>query len=61
MFPGPGQESRGLEIVRAILEYGPRNERWQQREIVKLFKPVCYQTGERQFNTPVTGALSGTG
>lgn len=42
-----------LEIVRAILEYGPRNERWQQREIVKLFQPVCYQTGKCEFNSPI--------
>ena len=42
-----------LEIVRAILEYGPRNERWQQREIVKLFQPVCYQTGKCEFDSPI--------
>lgn len=42
-----------LEIVKAILQYGPRNERWQQREIVKLFQPVCYQTGKCEFNSPI--------
>lgn len=42
-----------LEIVKAILQYGPRNERWQQREIVRLFQPVCYQTGKCEFNSPI--------
>lgn len=40
------------EIVKAILTYGPESERWQQREIVKLFKPVCYQTGKCEFMAP---------
>jgi len=38
-----------IEIVRAILAYGPEHERWQQREIVKLFRPICYQTGKCEF------------
>lgn len=42
-----------LEIVGAILNYGPDEERWQQREIVSLFKPVCYQTGKCEFNSPI--------
>jgi flavin-dependent thymidylate synthase len=37
------------QMVRAILTYGPESERWQQREIVKLFKPVCYATGKCEF------------
>jgi flavin-dependent thymidylate synthase len=37
------------EMVKAILTYGPESERWQQREIVKLFKPVCYATGKCEF------------
>jgi flavin-dependent thymidylate synthase len=36
-------------IIQAILDYGPNSEHWQQREIVKIFKPVCYQTGRCQF------------
>jgi flavin-dependent thymidylate synthase len=40
------------EIVRAILAYGPDEERWQQREIVKLFRPVCYATGKCEFMGP---------
>lgn len=36
-------------IVQAILEYGPEEDRWQQREIVKLFRPVCYATGKCEF------------
>lgn len=36
-------------IINAILNYGPFSERWQQRAIVKLFKPVCYQTGRCEF------------
>jgi flavin-dependent thymidylate synthase len=38
------------EMIRAIREYGPPQNRWQQREIVGLFKPVCYQTGKCEFN-----------
>lgn len=38
------------EIIRAVREYGPENDRWQQREIVRLFKPVCYQTGSCGFH-----------
>jgi len=37
------------EIVRALLEYGPDEDRWQQREIIKLFRPVCYATGKCEF------------
>lgn len=38
------------EMIRAIRNYGPESERWQQREICKLFKPICYQTGKCEFN-----------
>lgn len=38
-----------MEIIKAILEYGPESERWQQQAIAKLFKPVCYQTGKCEF------------
>jgi flavin-dependent thymidylate synthase len=38
------------EMIRAILDYGPVHERWQQREIIKLFKPICYQTGRCGFH-----------
>jgi flavin-dependent thymidylate synthase len=36
-------------IVEAILNYGPEEHRWQQREITKLFRPVCYATGKCEF------------
>jgi flavin-dependent thymidylate synthase len=37
------------EMIAAILGYGPPSESWQQREIVRLFKPVCYSTGKCEF------------
>jgi len=37
------------EIVKAILNYGPPQDYWQQRAIVKLFRPVCYSTGKCEF------------
>jgi flavin-dependent thymidylate synthase len=37
------------EIIRAILGYGPPQDYWQQRAIVKLFRPVCYATGKCEF------------
>lgn len=37
-------------MIQAILNYGPVHERWQQREISKLFKPICYQTGKCGFH-----------
>jgi len=40
------------EIVQAILNYGPNEHLWQQREIVKLFRPVCYATGKCEFMGP---------
>ena len=36
-------------MVEEILNYGRPEDRWQQREIVKLFKPVCYTTGKCEF------------
>jgi flavin-dependent thymidylate synthase len=41
-----------IEIIRAIIAYGPKEERWQQREIASLFKPICYQTGKCEFMGP---------
>jgi len=41
------------EMIRAILNYGPPEERWQQAAIAKLFKPICYQTGSCGFNSPI--------
>ena len=38
-----------VEIIRALLAYGPEEHRWQQRAITKLFRPVCYQTGKCEF------------
>jgi flavin-dependent thymidylate synthase len=37
------------EIIKAIIHYGPPQDYWQQREIVKLFRPVCYATGKCEF------------
>lgn len=36
-------------IIKEMLYYGPTEDRWQQREIVKLFRPVCYNTGKCEF------------
>jgi flavin-dependent thymidylate synthase len=36
-------------IIKAVLAYGPADDRWQQHEIGKLFKPVCYRTGKCEF------------
>lgn len=38
-----------LEMIKAILAYGPEEHRWQQREIASMFKPVCYHTGKCEF------------
>ena len=40
------------EFIKAILNYGPPKDRWQQSEIARLFRPVCYQTGNCGFNGP---------
>lgn len=37
------------KMIQAIREYGPQEDRWQQAEIAKLFKPICYQTGNCKF------------
>jgi flavin-dependent thymidylate synthase len=37
------------KMILAIREYGPESDRWQQAEIAKLFRPICYQTGRCQF------------
>jgi flavin-dependent thymidylate synthase len=39
-------------IIRAILLYGPDENRWQQQEICTLFAPICYQTGRCEFMGP---------
>jgi flavin-dependent thymidylate synthase len=36
-------------IIEAIASYGPEEDRWQQQEILRLFRPICYQTGRCQF------------
>lgn len=36
-------------IIQAILLYGDYPERWQQRNIIKMFRPVCYATGKCEF------------
>lgn len=36
-------------MIRAIMNYGPDGDRWQQDAIAGLFKPVCYQTGRCEF------------
>lgn len=40
-----------IGITKAILDYGPPEERWQQEAIVKLFKPICYQDGRCRFRS----------
>ncbi len=40
------------EIIKAILNYGPEENRWQQKLICTLFKPICYQTGKCEFMAP---------
>jgi len=37
------------EMIKAIADYGPPADSWQQAEITRLFKPICYQTGRCQF------------
>ncbi len=37
------------QIIKAIIEYGPDSERWQQRAIASIFRPVCYHTGKCEF------------
>lgn len=37
-------------MIKAIREYDCEpGEEWQQAEIARLFKPICYQTGRCQF------------
>jgi flavin-dependent thymidylate synthase len=36
-------------MLMAIEDYGPHEDRWQQQEILRLFRPICYQTGRCQF------------
>ena len=47
-----------IGIVGAILNYGPPEERWQQEEIVKLFRPICYQEGRCKFRADTDRACS---
>jgi flavin-dependent thymidylate synthase len=37
------------KIIQAITAYGPEEDRWQQRAITTLFKPICFQTGKCEF------------
>ena len=39
------------EIIHAILECADQRdgEYWQWREIIKMFRPICYQTGKCEF------------
>jgi flavin-dependent thymidylate synthase len=37
------------EIIKAIIEYGPESERWQQHAIANVLGPVCYHTGKCEF------------
>jgi flavin-dependent thymidylate synthase len=36
-------------MIAEILRYGPDSNRWQQKAIASLFKPVCYNTGRCGF------------
>jgi hypothetical protein len=40
------------QMIHAMLNYGNNDDRWQNREIVRLFQPVCYQKGSCGFNGP---------
>lgn len=40
-----------LSVMEAIRHYGPFSDRWQQEAIASLFKPICYQTGNCEFNS----------
>jgi flavin-dependent thymidylate synthase len=39
-------------IIQAILNYGPTENRWQQKAICGLFKPICFASGRCEFNSP---------
>lgn len=41
-----------LQMIKAILAYGPEEDRWQQELIATMFRPVCYQTGKCEFMGP---------
>jgi thymidylate synthase ThyX len=47
-----------VEIVAAIREYGPDEERWQQVAISNIFKPICYMTGKCEFMAATDRACS---
>jgi thymidylate synthase ThyX len=36
-------------IITALLNWGPVSDRWQQRAIAALFRPVCFSTGKCEF------------
>lgn len=38
-----------LEIIKAIADYGPIQDRWQMHMINTLFRPICYRTGKCEF------------
>lgn len=40
------------EMLKAILAYGPADDRWQQHAIVRMFRPVCFATGKCEFMGP---------
>lgn len=37
------------EAIKAIMSYGPDEDRWQQLAIVRMFRPVCFRTGKCEF------------
>jgi flavin-dependent thymidylate synthase len=39
-------------IAKAITEYGPLTERWQQKALVSMLKPICFATGKCEFMGP---------
>jgi thymidylate synthase ThyX len=41
------------EFIKAILSYGPASQRWQQKLIASMFKPICYQTGKCEYPLPM--------
>jgi flavin-dependent thymidylate synthase len=37
------------QFITTMASYGPKEERWQQQAIVRLFRPLCYHTGKCEF------------
>jgi len=40
------------KIVTAIINYGPPTDRWQQKALASMLKPICFATGKCEFMGP---------